>query len=115
MKPRLDTALKALGEQRTIQDVLALLDDYPRPTSQPCLRYGCRQPALWPATGGHPQGFCSDSCRRRFVIERTHLREQEQELVACLQLPASVRKRRRVELALSAVRWQLMRYLTAAE
>ena len=110
MKPRLDTALVALSPHKTIDDVVALLDEHPRPTSQPCLRRACDRPAVWPDRGGRPQGFCSDGCRRRYVREREQLLLQEAELVECLNLPGSFRKRRKVELALVAVRWQLQRF-----
>lgn len=110
MKPRLDTALVALSPHKTIDDVVALLDEHPRPTSQPCLRRACDRPAVWPDRGGQPQGFCSDGCRRRYVREREQLLLQEAELVECLNLPGSFRKRRKVELALVAVRWQLQRF-----
>ncbi|MBK8447347.1 MAG: hypothetical protein IPL41_11885 [Micropruina sp.] len=110
MKPRLDTALSALHPDKTINDVLAVLSDYPRPDTQPCLRHTCDQPAIWPERGGQPQGFCTDGCRRRYVREREQLLTQEAELVDCLKLPGSVRKRRTIELALVAVRWQLQRY-----
>lgn len=42
--------------------------------------------------------------------EREQLLVQEAELVECLNLPGSFRKRRKVELALVAVRWQLQRF-----
>lgn len=110
MKPRLETRLRALGSDRAIEDIVAVLEEYPRPADLHCLRYECSERAIWPPRGGQPQGFCSDGCRRRYLRERAQLEAQELELVACLGLPASVRKRRRVELAIVAVRWQLQRY-----
>lgn len=109
MQPRLENALRKLGADRSIDEVLSVLDAYPLPEHLPCLRHDCRNDVIWPAAGP-PGGFCEDGCRRRYLRERQQLQSQLAELETCLEIPASARKRRRLVRGIAGIRWQLLRY-----
>lgn len=113
MRPRLEHALQALGDDRTVEDVHVVLDDYPACLEQPCLRMGCRNTCKWQAAGGRPKLFCSDHCRRRQIRERDALQGLLTELERCLSEADTVRGRKVIEARAANVRWQLARYPVA--
>lgn len=113
MKPRLEHALQALGENRSVEDILAVLADYPVCKEQPCLRMGCSRVCEWQASGGRPKLFCSESCRRRQLRERETLQSELAELESCLTQADTVRRRQTIETQMANVRWQLARYPVA--
>lgn len=110
MKPRIETALRALGLAPSPEEVLAVIAGYPLSTTQPCVMPGCLNSCAWQVSGGRPALFCSVSCRSRHDRERDVLNAELIELERCLPMIDSVRRRQIVETRIANVHWQLARY-----
>jgi hypothetical protein len=110
MKPRLETALRGLGQDVSIQDVAALLLGYPAATKQPCFNPTCAEVCEWKEGAGRPKLFHSNACRVSYVRTRQGLISEIHELESTLDAPGPSYVRRSVEAALAQRRWALARY-----
>lgn len=110
MMPRLETVLRSLGPDVSVDEVLSVLDAYPPTTSIRCLNPKCSNICFWPDGGGRPQAYCRPSCRVECLRDWASLRAQEAALADLSELDASVRKRRIIERRLALTRWLLSRY-----
>lgn len=110
MKQGLQHALRGLGDCPTPADIIAVVSGYPASETQPCLRAGCPKTCDWQPSRGRPRLYCSDACRRKVLREREALEEQLEQLVRCLALVDTARKRQLIESRMANIRWVLSRY-----